>query len=816
MPPSIKDSDTLTGTRETTRSGSATGSSGDSAVKQQPVALEIPISVNGARTVEGSDKREPFSETTKTVMVFGSGAVIRLASNLAPGQLLFLTNERTKKEVVCQVVKSKNYRNVSGYVELEFTEPAVGFWGMRFHSDRISAGPQAAPEAAGNGSPGPARPAAQKMEPPAANGGSSSTTAVGKLPSPASVSSRPTSPAAPGSSIVPPPLDSATLLGAPKSKRDSGVPTAPAPVATSLGSDAPLIEPWLKKREPASRIPSARPATAPPEAAAKSEEAETSLPRGPNFALSHPSDQPASIFAPAEAPLNPAKVGLSSLTPFFEVKPGPTDAGPAPPPPQAPATSDPETEDLKQHTARLQEELSKMKFAEPVASSPAKAEVETPSFPLSEQAISAIKTELVHDSAVRLVENSEASNAAPPLPKLPALEEPSNDAPPAPIAALETLQQEEMKIPAWLEPLASNASAPSSTQEPVLRKKAKRRAGQPTLEQMTAPLVAPAEEKQVAGSRAPQFGSALPFEEVKSGKESTPKKSGKGMLLGAIAAGILILAGGAWWYMNQQSAGVHASVPAMQAPAASTASQDSLSNSTKEAALGSTLSTHGDTVASEGKPAAANSNTPLKPVNNISSSAPAGPTAAAARKPQAAANSLNGGSDATRAASAGPERESAAEKKPALGEVHLAAPKISQKKMVQTTAEPDAGISLSEDQPEANADSLSAGLGIANNQPAAPAAPVAVGGDVKQAKLISSVPPAYPAMAKAQHISGGVTVDALIDESGRVTKMKVMSGPTLLQQAAMDALRQWRYQPATLDGKAVSMHLIVTIQFRLQ
>src|SRR5262249_7866062 len=105
--------------------------------KVQPVALEISVTVNGVRTVEGSDKREPFSETTQTVLVFGTGAVIRLNSGVAPGQLLFLTNEKTKKEVVCQVVKSKNYRSASGYVELEFTEPAIGFWGMRFPTDRV-------------------------------------------------------------------------------------------------------------------------------------------------------------------------------------------------------------------------------------------------------------------------------------------------------------------------------------------------------------------------------------------------------------------------------------------------------------------------------------------------------------------------------------------------------------------------------------------------------------------------------------------------------------------------------------------------------
>jgi protein TonB len=71
-------------------------------------------------------------------------------------------------------------------------------------------------------------------------------------------------------------------------------------------------------------------------------------------------------------------------------------------------------------------------------------------------------------------------------------------------------------------------------------------------------------------------------------------------------------------------------------------------------------------------------------------------------------------------------------------------------------------------------------------------------------------------MAKSQHVSGNVLVDALIDANGRVTTMKVVSGPALLHQAAMDALKQWKYQPATLDGKPTAMHLTVTIQFRLQ
>jgi len=104
--------------------------------------------VNGARAVAGSDKREPFSENTQTVLVFLSGAVIRLSSPVSPGQLLFLTNGTTKKEVVCQVTKSKTYSSASGYVELEFTEASPGFWGMRFPGDHAAAQPRTSAPAA--------------------------------------------------------------------------------------------------------------------------------------------------------------------------------------------------------------------------------------------------------------------------------------------------------------------------------------------------------------------------------------------------------------------------------------------------------------------------------------------------------------------------------------------------------------------------------------------------------------------------------------------------------------------------------------------
>src|SRR5260370_12284894 len=192
MPPTVKENEILSARPETAqRLASTTTLSGETAVKQQPVALEVSVTVNGARAVEGSEKRETFSETTKTVLIFGNGAVIRLSSSVAPGQLLFLTNEKTKKEVVCQVVKSKNYRNVSGYVELEFTESVVGFWGMRFPGDRIgSVPPSRAPSPAAvssflaSGSPAIPQPVAPNVAASGANGNGTPSTLAAKPAAP--------------------------------------------------------------------------------------------------------------------------------------------------------------------------------------------------------------------------------------------------------------------------------------------------------------------------------------------------------------------------------------------------------------------------------------------------------------------------------------------------------------------------------------------------------------------------------------------------------------------------------------------------------
>jgi periplasmic protein TonB len=98
--------------------------------------------------------------------------------------------------------------------------------------------------------------------------------------------------------------------------------------------------------------------------------------------------------------------------------------------------------------------------------------------------------------------------------------------------------------------------------------------------------------------------------------------------------------------------------------------------------------------------------------------------------------------------------------------------------------------------------------------PATPA-PSQPGGRMQQARLLSSAAVAYPEAARQTHIQGDVVIQAVIDPSGHVTGMDIVSGSPLLRQAALDSLRQWRFEPGRLNGQPVSVQMLVTIRFRL-
>jgi periplasmic protein TonB len=96
-----------------------------------------------------------------------------------------------------------------------------------------------------------------------------------------------------------------------------------------------------------------------------------------------------------------------------------------------------------------------------------------------------------------------------------------------------------------------------------------------------------------------------------------------------------------------------------------------------------------------------------------------------------------------------------------------------------------------------------------------PNGPVRVGGHVRQPKVIVQVLPKYPVIARQTHIQGQVRIDAVLDEQGNVVEMKIISGHPLLYQAALDALKQWKYEPTYLNNRPIAVKLIVTINFQL-
>jgi TonB family protein len=685
MPPTIKDSSsTLSTSPEKPERSAETSPAPEEISSAQPVALEVPVTVNGTRAVEGSDKRETFSEKTNTVLVLANGAVIRLSSSVAPGQLLFLTNEKTRKEIVCQVVKSKNYRSVSGYVELEFTEPVMGFWGMRFPGDR--------------------------------HGSQAGGTLVAERKS----DSTPSRAEIPPKGVVPKP----DALG---DVRPAAVNVTPKFVD-----------------------------------AAQEFKAEIKLDSRPQ--------SKADLLSPAE----------------------------------------PSIDGLKLEANRLQEQLSALLFAEQQKS---EAKPPVAGAPPSKQELG--------DAAAKIVDMASEEPSAPKPKTIPAKSDNSSSSVPAapksaPAPVTAAFEEEQVKIPAWLEPLARNAaiSAPPAEEDggefttqsehgptketPESASVAKHATG--------APKKAASTPKQ---SGAPIFGNTLLGQS--NPKPAAARGSSKGIWMAIAAALIAAAASGGWYFRD-------ALTPLVSLNAMSRSSETPVSAITSRPAANAAVS-------------GASSLTPVATPDTSSPAARSNPAStvseASARvstpgegKVQAAAiteripKSISS-NDVVKAPATSDESLEPEIKKPSLGQVRLAKPKIGRSGR-QANGEIEPVLEVGNGAPSTGDSSLGANFAESAKQPTAPEATVQVGGEVKPARMISSVPPVYPALAKNQHVAGDVRVDALIDSTGRVTTMKVVAGPSLLQQAAMDALRQWKYQPATLDGKPVAMHLTVTIQFRLQ
>ena len=729
MAPVLKEAEAPVATTATAPSAAPHAKSPTEApVRPQPVAVEIPVSVSGARSVDGSDKREPFAETTQTVLVFPHGTVIRISTVLVPGQLVFLTNEKTKKEVVCQVVKSKAGGAASGYVELQFTEPAVGFWGLHTPG---------APAAAAPVAPRPATPSASS-DPKAIPPVFPVVSRPGVL-KPLTAPATETSPANAEVAPPPPPVEKAELA---------------APQSVALANPAPEIS--VAPPPPVAAVPESSPARTIPSMDAAPQTNVTPVP------LSFPAIPPAPV---AHKPMisTPALHDYSKeIDALFAVPHAPASrpAAPATPEPiPVAASSTPSSEELKLQAAHLQAQLNSLLFTETPAVPPAPfvlqdtLKTELPTAEVAKKVL-----EIAQDEPKHIIESD--TKPAPPVHKQI----------PTSLSIVE-----EVKIPAWLAPLSQSSEPPAAEPSASGDVSSESTSGVSVNSEKSfdALVVNEPYRPQTAVFGGQLLGeSSAPSEPVTS---TGPKNA---LFLGLAAAALLILGGA--WYFRQYHAGTATIAPVK--PVASRSFAASAPGS-KLSATGVASTPAANTVI----PASASSPVAPQPAKN---SAPVLTQAPSVIVPEARHfnSAPRGTAPEPKNFNPAPRHTAPVEplKKSPLGDVHLAAPVVN--RGADSLQDADALPAIVTDSSPPSGDALAAVASVRHEEPVAP---LPVGGDVKPAQLLKSVPPEYPMVAKQEHISGSVKIDALIDTSGNVAAVNVLSGPPILRRAALDAVRQW-------------------------
>jgi protein TonB len=143
------------------------------------------------------------------------------------------------------------------------------------------------------------------------------------------------------------------------------------------------------------------------------------------------------------------------------------------------------------------------------------------------------------------------------------------------------------------------------------------------------------------------------------------------------------------------------------------------------------------------------------------------------------------------------------------------------KQIKESSAPPAmAGVSGMEGMGGGSAGGVMGGIlgGIGNGPAIVKAAPpkkLSISSGVMAGNLLEKVTPQYPAIAKAARIQGTVVLQATISKNGSIQNLRVISGPPMLQQSAMDAVRSWRYRPYLLNGDPVEVETTVNVVFNL-
>src|ERR1700722_16706721 len=203
------------------------------------VSMEVPVKVHGSRVTEVvreiTPHTEPFEEQTSTMIVFPQGAVIRMSTAVNVGQMLVVTNLKSRQDANCRVVKVRTFSNLQGYVEVEFTHKQPGYWNVYFPSD----GPAPAPANK------PTQPIAAESAPPAI-----------KKTLDTSASEISWAPAAAPEPVASKPVEPSSFAPAPKP------PSAVLPVNPAAKPEAPFVSIGSQEEvQPAASVISSKPAS---------------------------------------------------------------------------------------------------------------------------------------------------------------------------------------------------------------------------------------------------------------------------------------------------------------------------------------------------------------------------------------------------------------------------------------------------------------------------------------------------------------------------------------------------------------------------
>ena len=629
------------------------------------------------------------------MIVFPQGGVIRMSTAVAIGQMLVVTNQKTRQDAICRVIKVRTFTNMQGYVEVEFTHKQDGYWGVQF-----GANPPAAPVAA---TPAPVAPVVAQVAPPAP-----------QVSAPQPVAAAPVKPV-------------------------QEIPVAPVvapqvslpPVATTI---------------PASPVAPRPEASAPPQPAAP--QAVTPIQSAQVTPLPPPT------FVPPPPPAPPVIVAVAP-------PPAPVKSSVTPPPAAPPKQESPfvwiGTQEEVQPAASATETIKPGLDLSSMLSTPTRAAAPVE---LKLHELPKIELPTIESLTAPAVTEDVADLSSATLPSsLPAATE---------------LTMSELRGDAAALPHEAAAASIVSPESTVVAQEKPAESSRAVFGSLSGGASFGASRSASADAFGARLDGALDSTEEATGK---PRSSNWALVAVAVVVVLAVVIGGVMYFRSQSNAGT-ANQPTPQSQQVA-AEQNALQNSAIQQSPNGPIAT----VVPSGAPA----------VTVTASSTPSAP------KPSSPAKQAV---DKIAAIFQGSTIE------------HPVAPQRTDSATTEAAPALDAGTAA--DGSTGNAlpgDIASATMAAPAAPEIRPEGPIVKGGEVAEPKLIYRALPVYPLSAKQAGIQGEVVIKTTIDQKGSVVDMHVVSGPLMLRQAALDALRRWKYEPSKLDGQPISVQMLVTIKF---